>query len=369
VKIIHFILGKANPDRMNGVNRVVYQLASHQAKAGFDVEVWGLTGNPIHDYPPRYFKTVLFKNRKIKWLLAAEAVNELKRLDPISTIFHLHGGFIPQHFAMSRLLLRYGIPYVLTPHGSYNRIAMRTSKLQKKIYVSLFEKSLVENAQAIHCLGKSEINGLKLFSSAKNVKLIPYGFENLTLQKRKDKNHQGGFVFGYCGRLDMRTKGLDIIITAFARFVRKHPSTLWLIGDGADKNKLLHLIRQENIENHIQWLGSKYRDEKSELIAAMDAFILASRNEGLPTSVLEAASLGVPCIISPETNLGDVLLRYDAGIVLDENSPEQLELAMLQLYHAKSNGRWQVMSENAIRMVAEAFDWNHVITEIQEMYA
>ena len=43
MKIIHIILGKANPKRMNGVNKVVYSLASIQLEQGFDVEVWGIT--------------------------------------------------------------------------------------------------------------------------------------------------------------------------------------------------------------------------------------------------------------------------------------------------------------------------------------
>jgi len=368
MKIIHFILGKANPERMNGVNRVVYQLATHQAKAGFDVELWGLTDNPIHNYPARSFKTFLFKNPKTKWVLPVAVRHEMKKLDPSSTIFHLHGGFIPQHFAMSRLLLRNGFPYVLTPHGSYNRIAMQKSGLQKKIYISLFEKSLVKDARAIHALGKSEVDGLHLFYPEKNVKLIPYGYETPQPINGKNRKKEDGFVFGYCGRLDAYTKGLDIIIAAFAKFVRKHPSKLWIIGDGPDKNKLQKLIGQADIENHVLWLGSKYGDEKTGLIASLDGFLLLSRNEGLPTAVLEAAALGVPCIISRETNLGDVVQQYKAGVVLNKNSVEEMVEAMAELYRAKSNGHWKLMSENATKMVEEAFNWNKVITQIQELY-
>ena len=45
MEIIHIVLGKANPDRMNGVNKVVYQLATKQADFGEKVAVWGITND------------------------------------------------------------------------------------------------------------------------------------------------------------------------------------------------------------------------------------------------------------------------------------------------------------------------------------
>lgn len=354
---------------MNGVNRFVYQLASHQAKAGFDVEVWGLTDNPIHDYPPRSFKTFLFKNRKIKWLLPAAVGNELKRLDSVSTIFHLHGGFVPQHFAVSRLLLRHNIKYVMTPHGNYNKIAMQKNSVKKRVYGSLFEKKLVKNAHAIQCAGQSEIDGLHAFYPEKEGRLIPYGFEAIHTINPENPERKEGFVFGYCGRLDIRHKGLDILILGFAEFVRKHKCSLWMIGDGPDKKLLQLLVKREQIEDHVVWMGSKYGNEKVELISSFDVFVHPSRYEGLPTAILEAASLGIPCIISRETNFEEFFDKYKAGIVLSENSPEQLVEAMGELYRAKSNGQLQLMSKNALKMVLEVFNWKRINTLMQELYA
>ena len=60
MEIIHIVLGKANPDRMNGVNKVVFQLATKQAESGRKVTVWGITKDPIKNFPDRNFETVLF---------------------------------------------------------------------------------------------------------------------------------------------------------------------------------------------------------------------------------------------------------------------------------------------------------------------
>ena len=62
MEIIHIVLGKANPDRLNGVNKVVYNMASEQVKAGKKVSVWGITKDIQHNYPERIFNTTLFKS-------------------------------------------------------------------------------------------------------------------------------------------------------------------------------------------------------------------------------------------------------------------------------------------------------------------
>ena len=62
--LIHLVLGKANPARMNGVNKVVFQLASRQAASGRDVQIWGITKDQKHNYEERDVETTLFKKRK-----------------------------------------------------------------------------------------------------------------------------------------------------------------------------------------------------------------------------------------------------------------------------------------------------------------
>src|SRR6201996_597142 len=62
MEVIHLILGKANPDRMNGVNKVVHEMATNQVVNDYPVQVWGITAQPNHDYPDRIFPTRLFQS-------------------------------------------------------------------------------------------------------------------------------------------------------------------------------------------------------------------------------------------------------------------------------------------------------------------
>ena len=62
MKIIHIVLGRANPNRMNGVNRVAHNLATAQVNKGSDVSVWGITAsaNLPDDELERSYKTKWF---------------------------------------------------------------------------------------------------------------------------------------------------------------------------------------------------------------------------------------------------------------------------------------------------------------------
>ena len=55
-QIIHVVLGKANPERMNGVNRMVHGLADNQAQA----VLWGLCHEPDAPTPPRSYELLTF---------------------------------------------------------------------------------------------------------------------------------------------------------------------------------------------------------------------------------------------------------------------------------------------------------------------
>ena len=239
MEIIHIILGKANPNRMNGVNKVVNSLATYQAELGCSVSVWGITKAPVHDYPKRNYRTILFRETSKFFLPKGieEAINQKCQ----KTVFHFHGGFIPQFILIARLILKKGFKYVFTPHGSYNTIAMERSNWKKKLYINLFERTLVENAKTLHFIGKSEIEGAKQLFQLKSYELVPNGQNAEEVAVPSHSKKENPFpIFGFCGRLDVKTKGLDILLNGFAEYlsVKEFKGELWLIGDGEEREVL-----------------------------------------------------------------------------------------------------------------------------------
>ena len=367
MEVIHIILGKANPNRLNGVNKVVYQLASKQAEYGRKVSVWGITKNLDHNYGRRNFKTRLFKARSNPFILDST----LKRAILIKrekAVFHMHGGWIPIYSTLSKFLSKNDISYVLTPHGAYNTIAMKRSKWVKRIYFHLFEKSLLTKAHKIHFIGESEIEGLARIFPNKKYLLLPYGFE-VTQTKTKINKKQGDFIIGFVGRLDIYTKGLDLLVDSFAKFLVFEPNAkLWIVGDSNQKRMLQRLIANHKLQNKVVLWGSKFGKEKEELMKQMHVFAHPSRNEGLPVSVLEACELGIPSIVTKATNMGSYIQQENAGLAIENENVKALAWAMRVMNNLKKQNRLPLLSKNAKTMVNNLFNWKTIITQLDKLY-
>lgn len=362
LQIIHIILGKANPNRMNGVNKVVNSLAEKQAILGKNVTVWGITKNPVHDYPNRSYNTQLFKDTG-KFSIDPNLKTEIEGLKDLNVIFHFHGGFIPQFNPIAKLLVKNNLNYVFTPHGAFNTIALERSKWKKKAYILLLESFLVKNAKHIHLIGESEVTGTTKVFGTVPYQLIPNGQEVTAATASNDsKIGNNAPVFGFVGRLDTHTKGLDTLLEGFANFIHKHNanSELQLIGDGPDRANLEKLAQKLHIGNHMKFLGAKYGNEKDQLVKQLDFLCLVSRNEGLPGVVLEAASEGIPAIVSKETNLANYITKSRAGFVTEQNTATGVTAALENAFTAIQTQESQELGKNARKMIETHFDWSTI---------
>jgi glycosyltransferase involved in cell wall biosynthesis len=373
MEIIHLVLGKVNPQRMNGVNKVVYELATRQHAAGMNVKVWGITRHAIHDYPDRNFVTRLFVSVKNPFGLDSSLKEALKKLSG-NTVVHLHGGFIPAFYSVAKILKRRGIPFVLTPHGSYNTVALLKGRFKKMWYLPLFEKQLIHQAHTIHSLGKSEVDGLLGLMPGKNSALIPYGFEADELTEvyaqRLNKSYRGHQMIScFCGRLDVHTKGLDAAAEAFAKLCALHDDVcFWIIGDSTERTSLEQRMEALGIAERVKFWGALYGQDKIDVLKQADVFIHPSRNEGLPTAVLEAAAMGLPSLVTRATNMGELIEEYHAGWVIEDTDPDLLMEAWEKAYQQWKQGGICSFSEKASQMVTYAFDWNRILERMHKMY-
>ncbi len=368
MKIIHLVLGKANPNRMNGVNRVVHQLANTQTHLGAAVEVWGIANDLEHTYPERNFITRLFLQHKNKFYLDKKLQAALQA-ENTETIFHIHGAFIPEFYHVSKILNKRNIQYIFTPHGSYTKAALAKNNWIKKIYFNLFEKQLVKNAKAVQLLGVQAFDYLDewikidhkvLVANGLNLSEIPY--------EEKPKNNERP-VFGFCGRLDAYHKGLDLTLKGFQLLIKDgYDAGLEFIGDGVDREKLLQLTRDLNLEKYVTFHGKKFGNEKFDILKTFDVFLHTSRNEGFPMAVLEAAGMGKACLTSEATNINHYIRDFNAGIALEENTPDSIHIAMKKAIDLKNQNGLATMGQNARKMIEKEFTWTSIARQLMDIY-
>ena len=157
----------------------------------------------------------------------------------------------------------------------------------------------------------------------------------------------------FVGRL-MEVKGVDVLIKAFSKFLENDSLSdyaLDIVGDGPELDSLLHLARQEQIEEKIVFHGSKQRNEIADFYANADLFVLPSKTtalgekEGLGLVVLEAMMSGVPVIGTDCGGIKETIEHGKTGIIVAENDVDALHIAMVDLI--KDVGKREQFSHHA----------------------
>lgn len=137
---------------------------------------------------------------------------------------------------------------------------------------------------------------------------IPNGFAPLVHPvTRAAARHRLGIgtdtlVAGWVGRLS-KEKGADVMLDALAESdPRWHLS---IIGEGDELVHLRQHAERLRISDRIAWHGPIAN--AASLFAAFDAFVLSSRTEGTPVTLLEAMSAGVPIVATRVGGVPDIV--------------------------------------------------------------
>lgn len=199
--------------------------------------------------------------------------------------------FLPSTPFLSRLLSR--APVVLQLQGIMRRHAMKKFGLfpglpmyiVEVFYPGLYKNFITVSKEDVGCLQKR----------GKRVFCIPNGVsppEPLSIKNRDD-------YLLFLSRIDIYTKGLDILIDAFLVVSERFPSLrLVLAGYEFDKHEDILVRLPSGARKRVEYMGFVVGKEKWDLLRRAKVFLLPSRHEANPVSLIEALSVGTPAVVS-----------------------------------------------------------------------
>jgi glycosyltransferase involved in cell wall biosynthesis len=127
------------------------------------------------------------------------------------------------------------------------------------------------------------------------------------------------------GRLT-RVKGLGFAIEALSHLPAGHPWQLDLVGDGGLHDELAALASRLGVADRVTFHG--FRRDIEALMATCDALVMPSLHEGLPYTLLEAMSLGLPVVASNVGGLAEVLRHEETGLLVPVGDTQALAGAL-----------------------------------------
>jgi len=163
-------------------------------------------------------------------------------------------------------------------------------------------------------------------------------------------------------------KGLRNLIEAWGT-VRKEAADWRLTLAGWNQNhhraELERLADQLEVRSSIDFLGPQFGDDKDRCFSSASAFILPSKSEGLPVSVLEAWSRELPVLMTRECNLPEGVAAGAA--IMMEPETNSIAAALRRLF-ALTDADREAMGRNGRRLVEERFQWQRIGETMTQVY-
>lgn len=288
----------------------------------------------------------------------------LARQIRLKNIQHLHAHFATSATTVARLAAYFsGITYSFTAHAKdIFHESVQPDDLRGKLASAAF-------AVTISDFNLSYLKG-RYGQAARQLTRIYNGldFSYFTYKPPRKKGNRIVSV----GRL-VEKKGFLDLIDACALLTRERQDfECFIIGAGEMELKLRQRIQSSGLGQKIKLLGPQPQDEVRRFVQEANIFaapciIGADGNQdGLPTAILEAMALGVPCISTDVSGIPEAVCDNKTGLIVPQQNPAQLALAIRRLlsdYNLKLR-----LSREARKLVEAEFDVSRNTVRLRKLF-
>jgi glycosyltransferase involved in cell wall biosynthesis len=177
--------------------------------------------------------------------------------------------------------------------------------------------------------------------------------------------------FLYLGRMDVHTKGLDLLLEALSLGLRQkrlpEDTQLTMVGpdQAAGQLYLQRMAQQLGIRENIRFRGPLVGADKWTAILSCDALVLPSRHDAFPTVVVEAMAAARIVVVTNETGVSPLVERERCGYSI----PATAEGILSGLERVvESPAEWSAMAARGRACVRKHLTWECIARRVGEFY-
>jgi len=244
---------------------------------------------------------------------------------------------------------------------------LRSDILLQKLYMPIFKKSL-KVFDAYHVLNRETYMWLQK-TGFKNVFHIPNGVDTKTFQLCRNPSDSQFFNTLFTGRLT-EDKGVDSlmeIIQYVNEKLKLKNIKFTIAGSGPLKDKVKAVAQKYK---NVDYLGFVNPEVMPKIYRSANLFLIPSKMEGMPLSLLEAQSCGLPVVGSNIPGISDVVINGKTGCLVNVGDVKGFAEAVKKYYELWRDSPEEYYNMNkAIREhIVRNYDWNIIIDRLEEMF-
>jgi glycosyltransferase involved in cell wall biosynthesis len=316
-----------------------------------------------------YFRNLSLYAAMRKMFVTPSMLSAVKDNIKSFDVVHVHGNRTTQSPVLHYFLKKNSVPYIVQAHGGLPRVSGGTLN---RLYDFFFGYNLLRDASKVIALSKVEVEQYVAMGVPKEkTVIIPNGID---LSDYANLPYKGFFKkFGisddekivlYLGRIN-KIKGVDILAKAFAKITKQLVNVrLVFVGpDDGFRSELEALIKALNIEDKVLITGPLYGKDKLKAYVDADVYVLPSRYETFPMTVLECVACGTPVILTAKCGISD-FFRDNVGLVVNPD-PNHLSEALLEIL--LDLGKQNSFRENC-NPVIDRFNISKTVSKLEDVY-
>lgn len=350
----HRVVHVVSSLNVGGMEHFVLRIAAEQRRLGHDASVLALNGGPLAEHARRSGVPVRVLSGRNALARVLETIAYLGTLRP--QVIHPHNPS-SLHYALAGKSVT-GAKLVLTYHGRGLREARTPGAGEwhrTDAVVSVSEGAVAQLPDAVPSSRVTVIrNGV-----------VPTPPARTRDEVRRELSLNAGLVGIMVARMD-GLKGHDTLVRALAALRGTgRKVTLLVAGDGAERPKVEALAQELDLgPESLRFLG--FRTDVADLLSASDFFLLPSVTEGLPLSLLEAMTHGLPALATPVGGIPEVIRDGEHGFLVPVHGHAELATAMARLVDDPTLLR--TLGDRARRRAADEFSFERMTREYLALY-
>jgi glycosyltransferase involved in cell wall biosynthesis len=136
-------------------------------------------------------------------------------------------------------------------------------------------------------------------------------------------------VILFVGRLAV-SKGVLDLIEAFACANLPPATELWVVGEGPARDLVQQRAVAHGVEGRVRFLG--YVGDVRPALTESDVLVLPSYSEGIPRTLMEAGTAGVPIVATDIPGVREIIEHESNGLLVPPREPRELARALERIY-------------------------------------
>jgi glycosyltransferase involved in cell wall biosynthesis len=340
------------------------------------VQVDGVTVRYFRREEPlkRFFPWVKYLSQSIGFMYTPDLLAVLRPILPTIDIVHTQMPFVYPTQAAARLAIAQRTPLFYSQRGVFDPSRLRFRGLKKSIYIRVVERPIMRRATGLVALTPAEVKSFEALRVETPIHLVPNGIDVTRFRRSARPGALAAMgisdthrVILFMSRLH-ELKGPDVAVDAFLAIAQRHPDALLVLAGNDEQNLLPGLrarIADRDLAGRLIVPGMVTGEQKLDLLARADLFVLPSVGEGLSMATLEALASGTPAIISRECNL-PIVADARAGAVVDRNAAEFSDALSRFL---RDPAMLEEAGDRAYALARDHFGWAPILDRLETIYS